>query len=94
MSQVELPLSVQQRLFDVFLDDVSFKSAIVMFFLFFEDSFDLVEVETDDDAVAPIGVFSRFDDPGVKFVVAVGVVPGGLAEDVVILQKLEVLIIF
>ena len=94
MSQVELPLPVQQRLFDVFLDDISFKSAIVMFFLFFEDSFDLVEVETDDDSVAPIGVFSRFDDPGVEFVDAVGIVPGCLAEDVIILEKLEVLVIF
>ena len=47
------------------MDDEGFGAAVEMAASFFEDAFDLVEGEADDDAVASIGEFSWFDDPDI-----------------------------
>lgn len=63
---IELPSLVEQWSFYVLLKDVGLQAAIVVLLLGLEDGFDLVEVETDCDSVATIGVLSRFDDPSIE----------------------------
>lgn len=93
MPKIKLPPLVEERPFNVFLEDVSFQGPVFVFFLALEDSLDLIEFKTNDDAIAPIGVLAGLDDPSVELVDAVRVILGSLIMDVEMLQKLEVLVI-
>lgn len=64
MADVEFSVLVQQGLLDVFLDDVGvlLLAALV---LLLQDVVELVNLVEHLDAVASVGVLSRFDDPNV-----------------------------
>ena len=50
------------------MKDVGFVRAIVVFFFFLKDGLDLIKVETYDNTIASVGIFSGFDDPRVMLV--------------------------
>jgi len=54
VAQVELSFSVEQRFFDVLLEDVSFECSVVVLLLALENAFYLVELETYDNTIASI----------------------------------------
>ena len=75
------------------MQDVCFIGAVTVSLLGLEDALDLVEFETNDDAVPAIGVLSRLDDPRIELVNRIRVVLVVLGDGVVVLQKLQVLIV-
>lgn len=67
VSDVEFTTIVQKRTVKIWLHDVCFDVAIWVFFLRLYQSLDLVKGEADGDAGAPVGKFSRLDDPDIPF---------------------------
>lgn len=94
MSEIELASLVKQRSLYVLLQDVGLVRTVTVGLLGLEDAFDLIEVETDDDAIASIRVFSRFDDPGIELMYRFRVVLVILSDGIVMFEEFEVLIIF
>lgn len=93
VSEIELPSFVQQRPFYVLLQDVGFISPITVGLPSLKDALDLVELETDYDAVSTIGVLSRFDDPRIELMNRLRVVFVVLGDGIVMLQKLQVFVV-
>lgn len=86
--EVELASLVKQRSLYVLLQDVGFVRSIAVRLLGLQDAFDLVEVETDDDAVASIRVFARFDNPRIELMYRLRVVLVVFGDGIIMLEKL------
>ncbi len=65
VADVELSLLVQQWALYVALDDVCFGTAIGVLFLFLDNVLNLFQSQAHLNAIASVGVFPRFDNPGV-----------------------------
>jgi hypothetical protein len=67
VSEVEFSLVVEEWSFDVGLDDVCAIGAIIVAFPLFEHIFDFLQSEAHFDAISPIAIFSRFNNPTIIF---------------------------
>lgn len=65
MADIELSALVKKGLLNVFLENESFGSAILMGSSSFQDGLDFFESKADDNAVSSISQFSWFNNPDI-----------------------------
>lgn len=93
MSQVELPFTIKQWLLNVGLHDVCPLSAVKVFLLGLQDSFDFFEGLAYFDSITSIGIFTGFNNPwALVFAASRGL--GLLVPLVIKLQKSRVVFVF
>lgn len=98
MSQVEFSFEVEERSFDIGLDDVSSVGSIGIALPLFQDCFDLLQIETHLYPIAPVAIFSWFNNPSIILfiLIAVGLILFGdfLGPFMIVSEELKVDLIF
>lgn len=96
VSEVEFAFEVEEGTLDVGLDDVGAETTVGVSISLLQNGFDFLESQAHLDAVTPVAVFSRFNNPSVVLLLLPLLLrlADFLGPFVVIPQKLEISLIF